>query len=71
MVYKELLSAVAIVLTFVAFFPYIRAIINGAIKPHVGMTASVVFLAQIEDGGGAGAWPAPDWLHSLACTPSR
>ena len=35
MVYKELLSAVAIVLTFVAFFPYIRAIINGAIKPHV------------------------------------
>ena len=63
MVYKELLSAVAIVLTFVAFFPYIRAIINGAIKPHVfswiiwGMTTFVVFLAQLEDNGGAGAWP--------------
>ena len=63
MVYKELLSAVAIVLTFVAFFSYIRAIINGAIKPHVfswiiwGMTTFVVFLAQLEDNGGAGAWP--------------
>ena len=63
MVYKEFLSAVAIVLTFVAFFPYTRSIINGAIKPHVfswviwGMTTFVVFLAQLEDNGGVGAWP--------------
>ena len=61
--YKELLSAVAIVLTFIAFFPYVRAIIRGAIRPHVfswviwGTTTSVVFLAQLEDRGGAGAWP--------------
>ena len=63
MFYKELLSAVAIALTFIAFFPYIRSILNGAIKPHVfswiiwGSTTFVVFLAQLEDNAGAGAWP--------------
>jgi hypothetical protein len=60
---KELLSAVAIVLSFAAFYPYIRAILRGAIRPHVfswviwGVTTFVVFLAQLQDGGGAGAWP--------------
>ena len=63
MIYKELLSAVAIALTFVAFFPYIRSIMQGQIKPHVfswviwGTTTFIVFLAQLEDNGGAGAWP--------------
>jgi hypothetical protein len=63
MFYKEILSAVAIALTFAAFYPYIRAIIQGAIRPHVfswlvwGATTFVVFLAQLEDDGGAGAWP--------------
>jgi hypothetical protein len=63
MPYKELLSAVAITLTFIAFFPYIRSIIRGTIKPHVfswviwGTTTFVVFLAQLEGHGGAGAWP--------------
>lgn len=61
--YKEFLSAVAIVLTFIAFFPYIRSILHGKIKPHVfswviwGSTTFIVFLAQLEDNGGAGAWP--------------
>jgi hypothetical protein len=61
--YKELLSAIAIALTFAAFIPYVRAIITGTTKPHVfswviwGSTTFVVFLAQIEDKGGAGAWP--------------
>jgi len=63
MSYKELLSAVAIALTFIAFFPYIRSIIVGAIKPHVfswiiwGTTTFVVFLAQLADHAGVGAWP--------------
>ena len=63
MIYKELLSAVAIFLTFIALFPYIRSIMQGQIKPHVfswviwGSTTFVVFLAQLEDNGGAGAWP--------------
>lgn len=60
---KELLSAVAIALTLVAFFPYISAIIKGTVKPHVfswiiwGTTTFVVFLAQLEAKGGVGAWP--------------
>ena len=60
---KELLSAVAVAVTFVAFFPYIRSIIQGTLRPHVfswviwGSTTFIVFLAQLEDKGGAGAWP--------------
>ena len=63
MPYKEILSAVAIALTFAAFVPYIRTIIGGTTKPHVfswviwGTTTFVVFLAQLEGKGGVGAWP--------------
>ncbi len=61
--YKEIYSAAAITLTLMAYFPYIRSIILGKIKPHVfswviwGITTFVVFLAQLEDKGGLGAWP--------------
>ena len=60
---KALLSAVAIALTLVAFIPYIRSIRLGTTRPHVfswviwGSTTFVVFVAQLADGGGAGAWP--------------
>lgn len=63
MLYKEILSAIAILITFVAFYPYIRSILNGSINSHVfswiiwGTTTSVVFFAQLEDNGGVGAWP--------------
>ncbi len=63
MFYKEILSVIAIALTFIAFYPYIRSIILGETKPHVfswiiwGSTTFVVFLAQLEDNGGVGAWP--------------
>ena len=61
--YKELLSALAIAMTFIAYFPYIRSILQGKTKPHVlswlifGSTTFVVFLAQLAGKGGAGAWP--------------
>lgn len=60
---KELLSAAAIALTFVLFVPYIRSTLRGEIKPHVfswliwGLGTFTVFLAQLADGGGVGAWP--------------
>lgn len=60
---KELLSGIAIVITFVAFVPYIRSIRSGATKPHVftwviwGFATIVVFGAQLVAGAGAGAWP--------------
>lgn len=63
MPYKEILSAVAISLTFIAFYPYLRGIAQGTIKPHVfswviwGTTTFVVFLAQLNAHGGVGAWP--------------
>jgi hypothetical protein len=63
MIYKEILSAIAIVLTLMAFYPYLRGIIQRTIKPHVfswviwGSTTFVVFLAQLQAGGGIGAWP--------------
>jgi hypothetical protein len=63
MMYKNLLSAIAIALTILAFFPYIRSILKGETKPHVfswviwGSTTFIVCLAQLADEGGAGAWP--------------
>ena len=63
MPYKEFLSAIAIALTFIAFFPYIRSILKEETKPHVfswmiwGSTTFIVFLAQLKGGGGVGAWP--------------
>ena len=60
---KEIFSALAIALTFIAFIPYIRSILKNEIKPHVfswiiwASVTFIVFLAQLADGGGAGAWP--------------
>ena len=59
----ELFSALAIALTFIAFYPYIRSVKSGKVKPHVfswiiwGVTTLIVFIAQLEDGAGVGAWP--------------
>jgi hypothetical protein len=61
--YKELLAAAAVVLTFAMFVPYIRSIRDGRTKPHVfswivwALGTFVVFLAQLADRGGFGAWP--------------
>ena len=60
---KTVLSSVAILLTFIAFIPYIRSILQGFTKPHIfswliwGSSTLIVFLAQLADKGGAGAWP--------------
>lgn len=61
--HKAIFSAAAIVLTFVLFARYIRAIHSGEIKPHVfswviwTMVTLTVFFAQLADGAGVGAWP--------------
>jgi hypothetical protein len=60
---KAILSAIAILLTFIAFVPYIVSIYKGITKPHVfswiiwGTTTFIVFLAQLSDHAGIGAWP--------------
>lgn len=59
---KETLGLIAVTMTFIAFIPYIQSIHQGKTKPHVfswviwGLTTFVVFLGQMADGGGAGAW---------------
>lgn len=59
---KSLLNSIAIILTFVAFIPYIVSIQKGKTKPHVfswliwGLATVIVFFAQLADGAGVGAW---------------
>jgi hypothetical protein len=63
MSFKLVCSVIAILLTIAAYFPYIYSIITQKIKPHTfswiiwGSTTFIVFLAQLKDGGGLGAWP--------------
>ena len=60
---KEFLSIIAIAITFIAFVPYIRSIHQGKTKPHMfswiiwASVTFIIFLAQLSDKGGAGAWP--------------
>lgn len=60
---KEFFSAIAIAITFIAFVPYIRSILQNKTKPHAfswviwASVTFIIFLAQLADGGGAGAWP--------------
>ncbi|MFO1435056.1 MAG: hypothetical protein U1F34_01285 [Gammaproteobacteria bacterium] len=60
--YKEILSAVAIALTLIAYVPYICTIIRGTTKPHVfswiiwGASTLMVFFAQLASNAGVGAW---------------
>ena len=60
---KEILTSVAIILTFIAFAPYIRGILWGEIRPHLfswiiwATTTLIAFVATLKGGGGIGAWP--------------
>lgn len=62
-------SAVAIVLTFVAFYPFIRAILKGKSRPHVFswfIWAAVTFtVAAAQFAGGAGVGSLPLALSGL------
>ncbi len=59
---KVYLGMIAIALTFFAFLPYIHSIKQGKTQPHPfswiiwGSLTVAVFLAQLADEGGAGAW---------------
>jgi hypothetical protein len=62
MPYKEILSIIAIILTIVSFYPYIRSIQKGETKPHYfswiiwGVTTFLASLTEFADHGGAGAY---------------
>jgi hypothetical protein len=61
--FNELASLASIVLTVIAYAPYIAAIRKRAVKPHFfswviwSITTSVVSLAQFSAEGGVGVWP--------------
>lgn len=60
--YKYILGILTVILTFVGFIPYFISILKGKAKPHVfswviwGITTLIVFLVQVKEKGGAGAW---------------
>lgn len=62
MTYSTWLSAMAMMLTVIAFLPYIRSVLHGQVRPHVfswviwGLNTSVAFLAALDAGGGIGSW---------------
>ncbi len=61
--WREVLAAIAVVITFVAYVPYIRSILRGDTRPHVfswiiwGLSTFLAFIGQLAGDGGIGAWP--------------
>lgn len=59
---KELISAVAVILTIVAYIPYYRDILRGKTRPHVyswslwGLLAVLIVALQITGGAGPAIW---------------
>ena len=62
MLYQQLLSTAASALTIAIYYPYLKNVIRGQVKPHMfswlvwGTTTTLVFFAQWKAGGGVGLW---------------
>ncbi len=60
--FKLFISIVAVILTFVGYFPYFRDIFNGKTKPHLfswviwTITVGITYALQVSAGAGSGAW---------------
>jgi hypothetical protein len=58
---KDLVAAVAVILTFVGYVPYVRDTLAGKTKPHVytwliwGFVTLIAFGLQVGGGGGVGS----------------
>lgn len=59
--FKMVVGAIAIILTFIAYVPYIKDIVAGKTKPHIYswiswfLTGGIVFALQLSNNAGAGA----------------
>lgn len=59
---KEILGASAVGIALYSYIPYLRDIFRGKTKPHAfswlvwGVLTGIGFFAQVQDGGGPGAW---------------
>ena len=55
---KNIISIIAIILTFAGYAPYLLDLLNGKTKPHVfswliwSITTVIIFALQISNGGG-------------------
>lgn len=62
--FKYIFGAIALLIAFGSHMPYILAIYKDKMRPHKfswiiwALTTSIIFIAQLSDGGGAGAWSA-------------
>ena len=61
-IYKILLGVLTVVLTVIAYIPYIRDVLKKKTKPHIftwliwSILTGIAFVAQVVGGGGSGAW---------------
>lgn len=59
---KISISITAVVLTFVAYIPYIKDTLEGKTTPHIytwliwGLVTAIAFALQVSGGAGVGAW---------------
>lgn len=59
---KQLISTIAVILTFVAYVPYYRDILKGKTHPHVyswslwGLLTVLLVALQIKGGAGSASW---------------
>jgi uncharacterized protein with PQ loop repeat len=59
---KETIGAIAVLLTFVGYIPYVRDTIRGKTKPHIytwfiwSFISFIAFALQMSDGAGPGAY---------------
>lgn len=59
---KEIIGAITIILSVIAYAPYIKDTIQGKTKPHIytwligGGVTFIIFLLQFLAGGGPGTW---------------
>lgn len=59
---KQVIGAIAVVLTFVAYIPYYRDILKGKTRPHIyswslwGLLTILIVALQIKGGAGAATW---------------
>lgn len=62
MAMNEFLGALATLIAFVSYVPYVWTIINGRTRPHAfswfvwGLLTVIAFIAQVTDNAGPGAW---------------
>jgi hypothetical protein len=59
---KEVIGVIAVALTFIGYFPYIKDIVMGKTQPHIfswliwTITVSIIYALQLSAGAGAGSW---------------